>query len=487
MLSAHPTEGRPVEVNRTVWGSITPTVSTGTVRLNLSLRCGSGSISNHCVVEVEIPGGSDACQMCSILAAAINASFCAALNGYSAVCDGAHLVVGNGLSDPCPGAKVLVDPEGLGDLRIGTDTQATNNDQSHYLRFYEAASGDATNASLAPAVTLVYTASYPGMQSEQAYMVSVPTGAGMLGDDLSALISAAFADLGITEVVAEGPTVRFDPPVHPHSFEGTGLRARWLLPASPDDPCRTLEILARPGENAFALASAGFDVHVGPGAWTEVEIVPSGATGDPGTIWSEGVQNIRIEQQLVNGVEPAPDPSSELVVWRGTWCATTGEPACVTAQTTTTEFKIFSTDPCAGMPPPCSREPGRLHPDTSIPPSPHPSVDQNVTSEGTAVFSLLGAACDPPPGRFSIMLLVNDGSLGYVLSADPNLRCTVSATDCDNVCVADFNNDGAVNVDDVLDFLAAFDAQNISADLNHDGIVDLMDYELFFWHYAQGC
>lgn len=479
---------RPIVVNRTVWGSITPTVSTGVVKLNLSIRCGSGNVIKHCSIEVEIPAGSDGCQVCSIFAAAINSSPCAASQGYTASCDGLYLVVGNIQSDPCQGAKVQVDPEGLGELRLGLDAQTTGNDFAQYLRFYEAASGNSVNASFDPGVTLVYTAHYFGMQNPQARMVSVPTGPGMTAENLSQLIASAFAELGMTEVVAEGPAVRVDPPVRPTSFEGVGLRARWLAGAWPDDPCRTLEIVARPGDEAFALARAAFDVHVGPGVWTDVQIVTPGATGSPGTVSSEGVEGVRVEQTLIEGVEPAPDPSTELVIWRGTWCSEDPTPRCVTAQTTTQEFRIFSVDPCAGRPPPCDRTHDLRIPGSPLPPPPRPSIERPVTAEGSDTFGVFGAPCNPQSGTFGVMILINDDALGYVLSGDPNLRCTVSGDNCDlPLCPADFNQDGMVDVADIAAFMAAFEAGDLSADLNHDGGVDMADFELFFWHYNQGC
>ncbi len=54
-------------------------------------------------------------------------------------------------------------------------------------------------------------------------------------------------------------------------------------------------------------------------------------------------------------------------------------------------------------------------------------------------------------------------------------------------CPADFNDDGVLDVFDVLGFLNAFSAQHSSADLINDGIYDFFDVQRYLSLYSQGC
>jgi V8-like Glu-specific endopeptidase len=56
-----------------------------------------------------------------------------------------------------------------------------------------------------------------------------------------------------------------------------------------------------------------------------------------------------------------------------------------------------------------------------------------------------------------------------------------------SVCAADFNNDGAVDFFDYLDFVAAFSAGSPAADFNGDTVVDFFDYLDFVASFSSGC
>jgi hypothetical protein len=55
------------------------------------------------------------------------------------------------------------------------------------------------------------------------------------------------------------------------------------------------------------------------------------------------------------------------------------------------------------------------------------------------------------------------------------------------LCRADFNNDGTSDFFDYLDFVSAFDSENVSADFNNDGTVDFFDYLDFVAAFDVGC
>ena len=54
-------------------------------------------------------------------------------------------------------------------------------------------------------------------------------------------------------------------------------------------------------------------------------------------------------------------------------------------------------------------------------------------------------------------------------------------------CIGDFNMDGVVNTQDFFDFLAAFFAEDPSADANHDGVVNSQDFFDFLAVFFRGC
>ncbi|QKK07066.1 MAG: hypothetical protein HND58_02075 [Planctomycetota bacterium] len=64
---------------------------------------------------------------------------------------------------------------------------------------------------------------------------------------------------------------------------------------------------------------------------------------------------------------------------------------------------------------------------------------------------------------------------------------TISEFSCEDGCIADFNNDGNVNTQDVLSFLNAWNAGDGSADVNGDGNVNTQDVLLFLNLWNAGC
>ncbi|WKZ26355.1 MAG: GC-type dockerin domain-anchored protein [Candidatus Paceibacterota bacterium] len=54
-------------------------------------------------------------------------------------------------------------------------------------------------------------------------------------------------------------------------------------------------------------------------------------------------------------------------------------------------------------------------------------------------------------------------------------------------CLADWNNDGLVDTRDLLAFLNAWSAKDISADINRDNVVDHLDFGMFVRVWNQGC
>ncbi len=59
--------------------------------------------------------------------------------------------------------------------------------------------------------------------------------------------------------------------------------------------------------------------------------------------------------------------------------------------------------------------------------------------------------------------------------------------DCTSPCAADFNEDGALDFFDYLDFVDAFSANSASADFNADSVIDFFDYLDFVDAFSAGC
>jgi hypothetical protein len=74
---------------------------------------------------------------------------------------------------------------------------------------------------------------------------------------------------------------------------------------------------------------------------------------------------------------------------------------------------------------------------------------------------------------------VNVGPQGYGL-------CVVGGIS-EAACPGDFNQDGALDFFDYLDFVQAFSAGTGDADVNHDNVVDFFDYLDFVAAFAMGC
>ncbi len=54
-------------------------------------------------------------------------------------------------------------------------------------------------------------------------------------------------------------------------------------------------------------------------------------------------------------------------------------------------------------------------------------------------------------------------------------------------CVADFNGDGGVTIEDLIDFMTAYENGDLSADINGDGGVTIEDLIAFLEHFEAGC
>ncbi|MDQ7013378.1 MAG: GC-type dockerin domain-anchored protein [Planctomycetota bacterium] len=118
------------------------------------------------------------------------------------------------------------------------------------------------------------------------------------------------------------------------------------------------------------------------------------------------------------------------------------------------------------------------------------SATGTISLGGTLNVSLINGF-NPDSGEF---VIVQGGSVSGVFAVE-NLPAGFSISyeasrvvlTIGNACVADFNGDGIVNTQDVLLFLNAWVAGDLTADMNGDGLVNTLDFILYLNLWTAGC
>ena len=111
-----------------------------------------------------------------------------------------------------------------------------------------------------------------------------------------------------------------------------------------------------------------------------------------------------------------------------------------------------------------------------------------VSTTGTAVMNLV---LNVPAGSRYLTIghrLATAGGDG-VGGSLPGCGDGYDPEDCDSEgpCLADFNMDGSVDSQDVVEFFIAWDNGENAADLNGDDSIDSEDLVLFFLRFEVGC
>ena len=78
-------------------------------------------------------------------------------------------------------------------------------------------------------------------------------------------------------------------------------------------------------------------------------------------------------------------------------------------------------------------------------------------------------------------------ALGTFMLADGQFSPKVARYGRCRPCPSDFNNDGAVDFFDYLDFVQAFASNDPTADFNNDTVIDFFDYLDFVAAFSSGC
>ncbi len=128
-------------------------------------------------------------------------------------------------------------------------------------------------------------------------------------------------------------------------------------------------------------------------------------------------------------------------------------------------------------------------------------VDAVACGDGAASFSIQAAVPgasyqwrfngSPIPGATAATLSLtgvdesHDGMYDCVISTACGSATSAAARL--NVCLAEFNCDGALDYFDYEDFVFAFETGQPRADRNEDGFIDFFDYTWFVTEYETGC
>ena len=91
--------------------------------------------------------------------------------------------------------------------------------------------------------------------------------------------------------------------------------------------------------------------------------------------------------------------------------------------------------------------------------------------------------------NFRVRFIAADlGTQNVVEAGVDNFRVqSLSCEDPAPSCVADFNNDGTVNILDVVDFITNWNSQGTGADFNNDGSINVLDVVAFITIWNVGC
>jgi hypothetical protein len=128
----------------------------------------------------------------------------------------------------------------------------------------------------------------------------------------------------------------------------------------------------------------------------------------------------------------------------------------------------------------------------------------NPTTIGLAASLCLAAAL-PARAQFAIAWSTIDGGGGSSSGGSYAISGTIGQPDAgvlagvrfgdsggfwnggQTTCRADFNQDGAVNVQDFLAFLSAYSGGDPRCDFNNNGQVNVQDFLAFLSAYSAGC
>jgi hypothetical protein len=108
----------------------------------------------------------------------------------------------------------------------------------------------------------------------------------------------------------------------------------------------------------------------------------------------------------------------------------------------------------------------------------------NIVIRGTPVGGATGACCSGSTCSVIAQAACTGTNTSY--EGDGTV-CNVSGNNTTPCCKADYNQSGAVTVQDIFDFLAGYFSNNLQADINASGSVTVQDIFDFLAAYFSGC
>jgi formylmethanofuran dehydrogenase subunit C len=118
-------------------------------------------------------------------------------------------------------------------------------------------------------------------------------------------------------------------------------------------------------------------------------------------------------------------------------------------------------------------------------------IGQQIEIDGALTVQLLGGF--QPAALQTFPVITSNGLTGRfrtvtIPPTTPALHLKYTSTAAIlTTCLADFNDDGIVDLFDYLDFVSAFAAEDVTGDFNLDEVIDFFDYLDFVAAFSTGC
>jgi len=185
-----------------------------TLNLHPEVWCGSSppSLQFYCNVIANIPAGSDACQICDILATAINTDPACQSLGFSAFCSGDVVRVSNSRTDlTCPAPFVCFDPTGLTRTAMAVDMRFLEVDMPMRMRISGLATGNPIDRTVENRVIVKHIRRPFPTFVPIIFTAEVRTTPGMSPEAVVKLLADNLQSKDDNKVKAEGPILIVNP------------------------------------------------------------------------------------------------------------------------------------------------------------------------------------------------------------------------------------------------------------------------------------
>lgn len=182
------------------------------VNIHPEVWCPPNQLQFYCSVGLTVPAMADSCQVCELMAQAVNSNTDCINKGFSATCSGGVVTVENSAGWICPGAFVCFDPAGLAQLQMSMGVVAYDAVGPLKARFIGQAAGQAVDPALGgPQIIVIHVRRDPTNFQATPFRAVVDLVAGMSPTDITSALALSLQQQGDPDVVASGPVLTLFP------------------------------------------------------------------------------------------------------------------------------------------------------------------------------------------------------------------------------------------------------------------------------------